>query len=75
MKYVIQIVDILFPLDKSKIIGIIDIFQEHVKRLGFDNQILYDKMVIFKSNYMTIQNIAQAIYYKQKKSSHIHGFF
>lgn len=62
MQCIIQIVNILllliFSFDKSKITSTIKIFQEFIKRLGLDNHILYNKKIIFKGNYMTVQNIA-----------------
>lgn len=54
----------ILSLNEFKISGTIEILQEIIARLSLDPHILHDKIVIFKSNYMTVQNIICAIYCK-----------
>lgn len=79
MQFAIQIANILFLptflLDKSKITAIIDIFWELIKHLGFDNRILHNRKIMFKSDYITIWNIVWSIYCKQEKFSYIYKFY
>lgn len=75
IQYAIQVADILslpiFSSNKPKINDIINIFWELIKRLGFVYHILHNKKIMFKCDYIIVQNIIQVIYCKQKKFSHI----
>ena len=62
------------PFNESKISGTIEILQELVTRLGLDPHILHGKKVMFKGDYMTVQNITPAISYKQKELFYVYGF-
>ena len=52
---------ILFYND-ADICQIIDILWEFIGLLKLDREIVKNKMIIFKRNYITIQNIIRALY-------------
>lgn len=71
MQYIKKKVDILslpiLPYHKSKISETIDILKELIYYLDFDDYVFEDKIMMVKKNWLTIQNITQAIYQKQEE--------
>lgn len=57
---------LILPLNKVKILNIINILHYLVKHLGLIS-IVNDKIMPIKRNYLTIKNITCAIYQKQDK--------
>lgn len=65
IRYLIRKADIIplpiFPLDKTKISETINILCYLVERLGLEN-IVEDKIVPIKGNYLTIKNLTLVLY-------------
>ncbi len=50
------------PLDKALIARCIDILKKYLKRLGIENVAIFNKLLIFKGDFLTMRNITRAIY-------------
>ncbi len=55
------------PYNESEICETIDILRELIQYLSLDNYIFEDEIVMVKRDWLTVQNITQAIYQKAEE--------
>ncbi len=56
------------------IAGCIDILKEYLKRLGIEDVAIFNKLLIFKGDFLTVRNVTRAIYQCQEELRPIERF-
>ncbi len=62
------------PLDETLIARCINIFKKYLKRLGIEDVAILNKLLIFKSDFLTIHNVTRTIYQCQEELHPIERF-